>query len=634
MFRHRLTARQVAVLSAITRSPKLKRTLIEATTSLQPGTSLPVGEAHHITLGPVIGAGLVGVAYLARPAEQGGAPPWVYKRARARFGYFEQALSHELEAARQIERLTAIQPAQIVARSRFALLKRYHPEPTLLALLKRNQTTEKQRGSLVAALSEAEQLREDCGLILDLSPKNLCWTASGWVLLDAGPKIHTSTFSQVTRAPSWRAYLSHFQAKIDAAGERSMPSALSVPSQEPSGGYARWVFLDDLYRWFPEDPAVDLKHFFVDLIEGPEPEILMDGAQQRGALKARTLRAPHGLLQRAAQDAWPGELSWSEPPPPITALSDGQPLSLPALMSQMQPLGFGKALQQAPSKAPPLALPSLKVQLYDHWTQLGRPDKRLVSTDVFAHDPLPGQYTELPGSHPIEIGSQDDGRFAKLYLRQAGKRPVAIVLVPGFRAPAEAATALCLALIERGLTGLFAPAYVGYRNTFGQALVSAGRWESIMLMTAIDHLIERYEVERVQLVAASQGTIGAMIAAQLHPAVSHLVVDSPFRHPLSLLEYLAEKKGEDYAQTLQKLAKHNLPHHPFELRMPQRPGLRTLALQRRRDRFIQICGALEFSEEQTVYYEGRHAQSMRHDSGEQGVPDTCVNAIYAFLQER
>ena len=112
----------------------------------------------------------------------------------------------------------------------------------------------------------------------------------------------------------------------------------------------------------------------------------------------------------------------------------------------------------------------------------------------------------------------------------------------------------------------------------GQALVTSGRWEAVLLWSAIDYLCACLGAGSAALLAASHGNFGAMIVAGLHPAVDCLALDSPLERPLDLPVRFGAMRGMPASAIYRELADHHLPSEPVAFRIPERPGLRCLLL--------------------------------------------------------
>ncbi|WP_437720108.1 hypothetical protein [Sorangium sp. So ce861] len=637
--RPRLTSRQLGLVSAITRSPRLKRALVDATEALLPGTVVRVG-GRFLEVGGALGSGLVGVVYEARCLATGAR--LAYKRPRAGVAFFREALRVEALAARRAASLRAIRPAAIVEADALGVAKELRAGPTLQEELLAGEVDPGRRAALVEALGEAGELFRREGILLDLSPKNLCWDG-GWVLLDTGPKLYRSELVRALEQPAWPTYVAHVRRKL-AAGP-SAPSAVTQPLPEgpaPEVAARRWAFVRDLWRWFPYDPAPDAASFLgiVDDDQADDEAVfLIDAADGRvePAPGADARLAGSALIRRCAEEApdRPARPSGEAAAPRPLPLA-GPVLGLASLSREVAPAFAGRALKIAIAPGEPLAVPTLPVERYAHWRELAAANSPLLPTDLFTHEVLEGSRAlaervfRLRGARRIDVPlPRGDGPFAELTCVQVGESRRAIVLVPGFRAGPDAAAALVSALAERGVAGLYAIAYLGARNPRGQALVTSGRWEAILLWSAIDHLCACHGAGSAALLSASHGNFGAMIVAGLHPAVECLALDSPLERPLDLPVRFAAMRGVPASAVYAKLASHHLPSEPASFRVPERPGLRVLTLRPREDSFARICGGLEGGE--VVVYDGGHAATMRHDSADRGIPAVCVERIAALL---
>ncbi|WP_437912484.1 hypothetical protein WME73_35965 [Sorangium sp. So ce302] len=633
--RPRLTSRQLGLVSAITRSPRLKRALVEATEALPEGAVVRVG-GRFLRVGGALGSGLVGVVYEARCLETGAR--LAYKRSRAGVAFFREALRVEALSARRAAALRALRPAAIVETDARGITKELCARPTLQAELLAGELDPARRAALVEALGEAGDLFRREGILLDLSPKNLCWD-DGWVLLDTGPKLQRSDLVGVLERPAWSTYVAHARRKL-AAGP-SAPSAVALPEgPEPPLAARRWAFVRDLWRWFPVDSAPDVASFLVivdDDHADDEAVFLTDEADGRvvPAPGADARLAGSALVRRCAEEA-PDRPFRPRGEAPLPLPLAAPVVDLPSLSREVAPAFAGRALKIAVAPGAPLAAPTLPVGRYAHWRDLAAADSALRPTDIFTHEVLEGSRAlaervfRARGARRVDVPlPRSDGPFAELTCMQVGEARRAIVLVPGFRAGPDAAAALVSALAERGVAGLYAIAYVGVRNPRGQPLVTSGRWEAILLWSAIDHLCARLGAGSAALLAASHGNFGAMIVAGLHPAVDCLALDSPIERPLDLPASFGALRGVPASAIHEELAAHHLPSEPVSFRIPDRPGLRVLTLRPREDAFARICGGLEGGE--VVVYDGGHAATMRHDSAERGVPAVCVERIAGLL---
>ncbi|MGE3724437.1 MAG: hypothetical protein AB7I41_02730 [Candidatus Sericytochromatia bacterium] len=201
--------------------------------------------------------------------------------------------------------------------------------------------------------------------------------------------------------------------------------------------------------------------------------------------------------------------------------------------------------------------------------------------------------------------------------------------MPGFRAKPEAALPLLAALQAGGLEGRFLIAYLGGHNPQGQRLLGGGVLETQLLWYLLEYLAQYWQCPGLTLMAASYACISAVLLSGVHPLIERLVLDSPVKRPMDLLFYLGQCHGVS-PQTLQaELAKGGLPDQPFEqaLRLPQ--GFPHLVLHPQQDKFTQICGRLDG--ENTAFYSGKHAASLRHDTWRKGIPPDCLALLQPFL---
>lgn len=624
-FRLRLTSRQLAGLSAVVASDRLKCEVIEATTYLPVGTTIRVAERAY-QVGRQVGSGLLGVAYEATPAE--GSEELIVKRARARFEYFRQAFELEARVARALASHEWIEPAPILAAAPWLLVKPRYRQPTLLQMQNGGGVAQTQREALVAALRGAGDLAAGGGPVLDLSPKNLCWVEGKWVLLDSGPKLHVSDFEGVLERPGWDSYWDYFRPKL--TGSRSEPSALHR-GQELDVQARQWAFVKEWWRWFPLDPRPDSDYFFVCVDETvPEPEFLflVEGETVCLAPEASAAYLCNPWLRRVAQEQWrlqtgrhlrlPGEAS-------ALPLSGTPPTGPGSIVAEGPRMGLAKALRRGPWEPCSLSLPRLAVSPYRHWTDLVSQGQ---ATDVYCHELFHPQ-APLAASVHLRPPFADDRLVCDLFCLDGGIPERAVMLVPGFRVGPWDAWPLARDLMRRGLDATYVLSRLGVINPAGQCLVTGGSWETVLLVSALDYLSECLGVEEVVLVAASAGAAGAIMAAWAHPLVTGLVLDCPIRRPFALLEYLCRSQQRDFRSTLEEVGLQGLPNAPFQLEFPRRPGLEGLCLHRHHDEFQSVCGRLEGDTE--VFYPGVHAQTMRHDSLSRGVPEECLNAIEEFL---
>ncbi len=609
--------------------------MIQGTHLLPPGTEIYTPE-HSLRLGTQLGSGLIGVVYAAEDLQ---GRQLAVKRARARFGFFKEALRLEREVAGLLDSFSALRAAKILDYGDHLLVKEWRPEPTLAELIIGGGLSRQQEQALMVVLRESAEIEASSELLLDLSPKNLCW-ASGWVLLDSGPKIHKSSFSEVARRPSLRAYLEYFKSKLVQG--RSRPSVMELDLEDAQISAKRWVYLRDWWRWFPCDDELDLSYYQVQIDESlsddeiifrsKRPDLLLEPNEEVKQISGNPAIIAHALRSHQMET---GEALQVREQPSIL-LSQGGPLSLEELATEISPLGPGRIFKELGLTPTSMKPPNLAVQPYGHWRDLLKPqDSRC--TDIYSHAKVESGVEALDAllkAHPHfqlrPLKSRARGICELLYIPK-GRRERAFLFVPGFRASERAAIPLAMELIKRGIEGSYLFARVGMLNEEGQELVTAGRWETPLLFDILTTISECLPVKKISVLAASHGMIGASYAARLHPSVDQIILDSALARPLSLLNYLCKARGEEYGEVLREVQRAQLPHKAFAIEPLQGSHQQVLSLRRHQDSFLQVCGALPC--DQSFYYEGSHAETMRHDSSLRGVPEVCVEEIAAFLQQ-
>jgi pimeloyl-ACP methyl ester carboxylesterase len=647
VFHFRLTTRQLALLSALSKNDLLKRVMIEATATLATNTIIRVNQ-RNLRIEELLGSGLVGDVYQVQCLTSG--ERFALKRARANFSFFRESLRIETEIGNLLTNTETFRIAQVVESSHHLLLKDCCRQETLQQLLLEDRLSEQQREAFVAMLNEVAAIERQYGFILDLSAKNLCWQ-NGWILLDAGPKIHVTDFSRILANPSWPNYLAYIKEKLDSI--RSSPSALARTKNRSPQTFpraARYAFLRDWWTWLPYDESPPTNYFFAEIDDGlTEDEMLFELSLtgEQAEIKIEPQAAPrlshNQIIQQSAISSWrqyfpETAINFAQANNrPLPLSSDSEPLTLAQLAHEVEPLGVARALKKMVKKTVALEIPTLPINSYNHWSDLLSDNNRQKLTDIFCHEPL-NPPTDL---EPLFLSDRDyfrltlpvrsqDGRFCHFLCLPYGESRQVLLFTPGFRAAEVSALPLAAALMERGVAGLYVLAYLGISNREGQRLVTAGRWETILLWDTIDYLTNCLGADDVILMAASHGSIAATLVAQMHPAISRLVLDSGVLYPLALMKTLAEKQQQDYLAILAELKRHHLPQ-PFSLSLPESSRLKTLTLRPERDLFMDLCGHMAVAN--NICYPGRHAATMRHDSLERGVPAVCIDAIYRFLQE-
>ncbi len=647
-YRLKLTPRQLRLLSAVQRSPALKQQLIAATQVYRPGTHLRCGK-RFFEVKKAVGAGLVGCVYLVTEVNSG--QSWALKQARNDFAFFREALRLEALVASCVGQNpdAALQSVPVLDLSGHHLFKAFCPQPTLQSILHSGHPDSRQRDTLEAALKQAAGYWHKHGFLLDLSPKNLCWNNTAWLLLDSGPKMHRSPFEEVLEQGRWTDYMQYVEGKLHSA--RSEPSVLAIKPDAQAAPSRQLAFVRDWWGWFPEDPSPEPDFFFVDIDDSlPEDELLFLAEQisDSGTYQFQATDHPwstHPLIQQLAIGQWRQQF----PTYPLFNLpnqtidlplnADSEPLSWNQFVTGLTPSGLGYALQQiTPSES--LPLPRLTVRPYAHWRDLLTPGNQHRAVDIYCQEPLedpdsldalPSGLTEtrlnLPGLPPelhAELSLIGPGPEQSPILSQR-----AILLIPGFRASRRACYALIETLWRSGLKTQFLIAHLGVRNHQNQLLVSGGRWESILLWNSLEYALNCLDIRQVDLVAASHGALGAWLLACLHPAVDRLVLDSPVIRPMHFLAHLALARNENIDELQVELRQKGLPWRPYEVFTQAPQQLKILTLKAEQDTFANLCGSLPVG--RTVVYQGRHAATLRHDSRRLGLPQSCVDALLEFL---
>lgn len=244
------------LLRSISSTPKLQRQIVERTTAVTSGTVVDV-DGHELIVGEPLGAGMIAVTYAA--ATRSGAR-FAWKRARADQRLLRALLAAEVEAARQLPRLVAIDVAEVVgvdAPPRASLLKERYDGPTLQRVLSSlGELSRVQRHALEALLRRAAMLLVETGYHLDPSPKNICWERDRWVLLDAGqPLLAKPDLVELLSTASVDAYMRFFGPTIRAGP--SAPSVMMRARCEPMfRDDIAFAYLDAWSLWVPlDEPA-------------------------------------------------------------------------------------------------------------------------------------------------------------------------------------------------------------------------------------------------------------------------------------------------------------------------------------------------------------------------------------------
>ncbi len=635
----KLSEEQLGLLSAVVKSPRLKQQLLAASVVLPVGTCLPLGRQFYRVLA-FAGAGLIGSVYRVQACD--GEQIYALKQIRASVAFLRQLLATEAEVAALLQ-AAGWSVAPVLATSETMLLKGWVSGPTLQALLMAQTQTQIQTVAVEKLLKLAADFYRQKGYLLDLSPKNLVWQESHFCLLDTGPKIQPSPFAQLLLKPDWQQYLAYFSPKLNQAESR--PSVLSLNLPEPELRRVYEVFLEPLLTWLPVD--AEPLPFFAQSLSGPQAEIPFRSKTNLAAgLEIATdyrlpLRAQNPLLLDLAMQRRQDNASlflpeiWPAGSSPL-ALQDCLQNGLNRGLTQ----AFNQRLNRSPSEtAEPVRIsPRLQVMPYRHWSDLAQPEGGHRPTDIYCHDPLPMDldFAERYLSQAqnmrhfrLSLSPWPERAFLELLVVSVGACERTYLLLPGFRAKPEAALPLVAALQAGGLEGRFLIAYLGGQNPQGQRLLGGGVLETQLLWYLLEYLTQFWLCPGLTLMAASYACISAVLLSGVHPLIERLVLDSPVKKPMDLLFYLGQCHGVSPQALQAELAKGGLPEQPFEqaLRLPQ--GFPHLVLHPQQDKFTQICGRLDG--ENTAFYSGKHAASLRHDTWRNGIPQDCLDALLQFL---
>lgn len=632
-----LSSEQLGLLSAVVKSPRLKQQLLAASVVLPVGTCLPVAEQLYRVLA-FAGAGLIGSVYRVQALD--GEQIYALKQIRASVAFLRQLLATEAEVTRLLQQ-AGWAVATVVAQSETALLKSWVTGPTLQALLMTETATPVMTAAVEKMLAQAADFYHRKGYLLDLSPKNLLWQQTHFCLLDTGPKIQPSPYVELLDAPHWQQYLAYFSPKLKQAESR--PSVLSMNLPEPSLQVLHQVFLEPLLTWLPVD--AEPLPFFAQTLAGPQSDLLFRsesshtesshiGANlelETAADYTRPLRGQNPLLRALAQQVTKQKTGLLLPE---VWPAGSSPLALQDCLQNGLKQGLNAAWQS--DTAEPLQISArLQVLPYRHWSDLALPEGGHRPTDIYCHDPLPldlhfaQTYLSQVPHFRLSLSPWPERAFLELLVVSVGHAERTFLLLPGFRAKPEAALPLLAALQAGGLEGRFLIAYLGGHNPQGQRLLGGGVLETQLLWYLLEYLAQYWQCPGLTLMAASYACISAVLLSGVHPLIERLVLDSPVKRPMDLLFYLGQCHGVS-PQTLQaELAVAGLPSVPFEqaLRLPQ--GFPHLVLHPEQDKFTQICGRLDG--ENTAFYSGKHAASLRHDTWRKGIPLDCLDALLQFL---
>jgi len=630
--------RQLRLLATIQKSARLKKQLIAATNLLKPGMQIRVNGCFYV-IESTLGSGLIGTVYQVKEKNTG--KTYALKHARANFSFYIEALRIEWEVEKTINRtklsLNAVSVKEIDG---VFMLKEICLQPTLQQMLYEQKIETKHRVALEQSLKDCQYLFEHHGILIDLSPKNIVWDTDRWKLIDAGPKLHQSPFEQVMTDATWESYVQYVSERIH--GVASEPSALGIVEEDVFTLTDEMVFMAEWMQWFPLEELSDPSFFYVETLDNiPESEFLLTARRNNGSFSLPThSRTPsHPFVRYLAIEQWkiqfdgnplPNGLTfdWNELPIHLNS----EPINWNQFLTEISPFGLGKHLKNGSFQVEPLAEPTLRTKVYRHWKALFDGVEKHEVVDIFCHAPLECKYVQpvhLP-KQIIDVPLKHRFTFANIEVFGNHRSKKAVLILPGFRATNASAYALVNELNRREVHEQYIVAQIGVLNPHGEQLVTAGRWELILLWEILEYCFHCLGIEKIEIIAASHGAIAAWIVSCLHPSVKKVVLDSPLLQPLQLLSEIAKMRGENEEKFMETLREHGMPYLNYTMFSSPPTHLKVLSMRPEKDLFMDLCGNLNVGQHAT--YLGGHASTLRHDSSEKGIPSQCLDSIVQFLK--
>jgi len=629
---------QIQLLDAIQQSIYLKKKLVACTLEFFIGTKVRVKDDFY-TIESVLGSGLIGTVYKVVDLES--KKTFALKHSRANFAFYQQSLQIELDTsqliARELKHLKVI-PIHLTT-NRF-MLKEYCELPTLQSIIFNNSVNSSHISELEKVLRDCLTIFEKHHILVDLSPKNIVWDGLNWFLIDCGPKLHRSPFEEVIKDGTWKTYLDYTQTRVQTVD--SQPSALSLSSEntEPLG--QKMAFIKDWWDWFPLSENFDEEFYFAQIDSSLiENEFLIIAEKNESGYQLYDVQNNqiHPLVRLIAIEKWklnygkdnvPSDLKfeWDE----LSIDPNSEPLNWDNLVSEVSNFGLGRTLRSLFQKEVKLTQPTLKINDYKHWKDLFNNLDDHKVTDIYCHSPMKIELlseVKKLNKKNIQIPLNHDFTYANIDLFGSNQSKKAILILPGFRAPNEAAHALINDLVRKNVHDQFIVAQLGVKNTEDQLLVTAGRWETIILWDLIEYCFHSLELDELEIIAASHGAIAAWIVSCMHPSVKKIVLDSPLLNPLKLLSEIAKFRQENQDIFIDSLKENGLPFINYQMFNNPPSSLKVINLCPEKDLFIDLCGKLPIGEQ--ITYQGGHAATLRHDSAEKGIPSICIDSIADFL---
>ena len=627
---------QLQVLRGIQKSAFFKKRLIARTVELEVDAIFRL-DHRYFKVKQVLGSGLISVVYEVEDMESG--ESFALKRSRSRSTFFSEALRLEKEVTDLMLRIRgALGVVPIIQSNNEHLLKSYCTYPTLQAILFKGEETDEQRAELEKCLLFCCDLEKNYRLLLDLSAKNIVWNGNQWLLIDAGPKIHQSEFSQVAKTGTWESYIDYINSRV--TNPKSEPSVLTKEDlNTPDLSHDRWVFIKEWWDWFPLDKEESDAFFFCTVSTTQVAnEIIYSWDARTNQSELLDSLGNHPLIQRIAKKSWSDLFDKDLPEgllgPTSEWLFDYQndPIDWEEFVSEIRPVGMGKRLKELFPSDKKLPLPTLEVVEYRHWRDIfNQPEKHTV-TDIFCHNPLPvPRVLNRPelNSKLISLTSIHSTTFCELEVFGSNTNGEAILIIPGFRATRAAAYELIRCLDNTHANGHYIVVEIGALNPAGQKLVTAGRWELILLWEIIEYCTRSLDINTVDIVAASHGAIGAWFVSCIHPAVRKVALDSPLLQPMKIIGEMTTKRNESLEAISNQLELSGMPSVSYSVFDDPPSNIDVLTIRPEKDLFGQLCGELQVGK--CLNYKGGHASTLRHDSGLIGIPSLCIDALSSFL---
>jgi hypothetical protein len=636
----RLSERQLRLLSSIHHSSFLKKKLIESTHVLLKGRTIHVsGDYYHID--ELLGEGLIGTVYkVTRSSDQ---CTFALKQTRADFSFYRESLRLEDEVSKYVKQHAKhLKVIHIHTTEGCFMLKDLCSLPTLQQIIFNNTLSECHISSLEMVLSDCAVLFRKKGVLLDLSPKNIGWDGNNWFLIDCGPKLHSSPFEKVLQTCKWDDYLSFYGSRVHTPN--SEPSVLSEDVSTISFTAKEMVFVKDWLEWFPLSDHFVLEYFYVDVNDNREEDefLYIAGKDDNGySIFRQSKQAAHPLIRFIAIEKWKKE--FPEIPPPSNLQFDwhelplneeSEPITWNEFLAEITPIGLGKSVKELCGVQSPMKAPTLSTKEYKHWKDLfSKPNEHQV-VDIFCHKPLetePISPVKAARKLSLKIPFRQPFLFANIDVYTVSESDKLRLILPGFRATNESAHALVNELIRKKVGGSFLLAQIGAKNPQGQMLVTAGRWELVMLWEIIEYCSNYLKKKDIEIIAASHGAIAAWLIACMHPSVKKIILDSPLLNPLQLLSEIAKFRKEEEEVFKETLRQHGMPHVNYRMFENPHQDLHVLSMRPEKDLFMDLCGNLNVGKR--VVYQGGHASTLRHDSSHKGIPSICVDSIVDFLSK-